>query len=110
MATYARGISLTGLPTYGLVQNVNEDNEIEFATAEDEDGEVAVEDSFNAKTSFKFEYVYDTEISKPAPGTNITISGETYVIDKVGDVKENKGFRKVTIECHQYLNLYHPTT
>ncbi|OGV36978.1 MAG: hypothetical protein A2020_16385 [Lentisphaerae bacterium GWF2_45_14] len=103
MATYVRGVNKTGVPTMGLLQNLNSDKGCEFAVAEDEAGEVAAEEAFGQKVTGNFEVVYDSTQTLPDPGDVISVRSVNYTVDSVSEKESNKDFKRVTINYHRYI-------
>jgi hypothetical protein len=103
MATYARGVTTSGVSTLGLVQNFEKGKEAESVTAEDENGEVAFEEKFNHKHNVTFEVVYDTTQTLPDVGDTLSVGSVNYICDTVTEMEENKGLKRVKITAHRWI-------
>ncbi len=118
MATYQQGVLIDGLATvYGLAQRVQTSEGVEIVTAPDENGEVAAAVQFNPEKTVSFEFIRDADTALPSlsaarltpvyfdydsDGSDGSGTSERYLVDKVDDGQENKGFRTCTISGRRW--------
>jgi hypothetical protein len=108
MATYQFGVvGATNLAddTYGLLQNFNENETGDEATAQDADGNVAAVAHYNDQIEITAEYILDTDLTLPSRGDIIVVgSTDKYVVTAISKAETNTGFKTGTITFKRWTS------
>ena len=105
-ATYsfgATGDTNVAEGTWGFLQNFNEVNSADEATAQNASGDVGAQTIFNEVTTVTCEYVYDTTTTLPVLGATVTVGAtDKYTVMDTAINETNTDYTKATLTLKRY--------
>ena len=107
MATYEFGVADgPAAGSYGLLQNFNDDEKCDLATAKDENGEVAAANPFNFEMDGDFEIVVDTETALPSVGSilDVLVEGvsKNFYVTGIKRTRVNSDYKKASVTLKRW--------
>ncbi len=81
----------------GVVQSIRDNDTVEVAEARDEDGQVMERRAYSNSREVSIEALIRIDKPLPKAGSTLTIEEKTFLVTAVNRVKNNTGYRKVSL-------------